>query len=169
MNLFTELKDFVLPFLSGLVTWFASRWWVKRQMKRSKDSEICESLEKMFSEDQLRFLREWDHGAVFHKKYAYNIHDLAENLYQNHPLTMIHNQILKAQYTHLVELLQNYSVRLSLLTSPSSNPDYLTMDVTGFEVRAGKMAEVKLLNNLANQVYKAYIDLTQYCKKELYL
>lgn len=64
------------------------------------------------------------------------------------------------------ELVQSMLTRSA---SPSTNPEYLTMDVNDFEVSKEKMSQVKAINDSANRVYESYVDLVQLCKKELYL
>lgn len=169
MNWLDTVLNFLLPLLSAAVTWFASRWWFKRKLKRSKDCLLCNTIAEYFSDDQLKFLREWDHGAIFHKNFAYAAHDLTEKLYQQKALIVVHDKELFNKYDVFLDALRHYSNMLATHTSPSTNPDYLTMDVNDFEVSKEKMSQVKAINDSANCVYQTYVELVQLCKKELYL
>jgi hypothetical protein len=169
MNWLDTVLNLLLPLLSAAVTWFASRWWFKRELKRSKDCLLCNSITEYFSEEQLKFLREWDHGAIFQKQFAYAAHDLTEKLYQQKALMVVHDKKLFHKHGIFFDALRHYSNMLATHTSPSSNPDYLTMDVNEYEVSKEKMSQVKELNDSASMVHKAYVDLITYCKKELYL
>lgn len=169
MNWLDTVLSFLLPLLSAAVTWFASRWWFKRELKRSKDCLLCNTIAEYFSDDQLKFLREWDHGAIFLKKFAYAAHDLTEKLYQQKALIVVHDKKLFHKYDVFLDALRHYSSMLATHTSLSTNPEYLTMDVNDFEVYKEKMSQVKALNKSANDVHETYIDLVQFCKKGLYL